>query len=415
MNSFKSLITKELIELRASKRIFIMGILGIFYPGILNYVAKSPVLPIEHCLVIFSIIGACVGAELIYAVMIEEIKYKTFDILLMSKVNSIIIIFGKIFIPIVWSLIVSICSLIVNDIFASFTLRNMFSQAFTFNNVLLLLFASLNCCLMEFMVSINKKFNTTIHTSILILNISIMSFLYFLMIRFGIWVFIFFSILLSITLMLLIIKKIKLFNRNNKIKKYNIKSLLFGNNDISQNKALLCKELLNFRFSKFIFIKIIVFALLPIFINLTLQNSFNIKKLFVFLSLFFICTIGSVSLLFPSLQNEKLNKSMIIFKLAKISKIKIYFFKCIVPLIISLIGLAFSIILNNLIYWQKSNLYVLLDIKALLLSLLTTLVSCIFCIIISYFINSYRENKLYIFIIFTFSAIFHFVVSYIFI
>lgn len=117
-------IKKEGKELFQMKKVIAFLGFASLYPLILNVIATTPLIPLKDALYMALLVTACVSSELIYIVMMEEIKKQTFDMVLLSGYPAKNIVLAKMFFPIVLALGAVIAAIGVNNL-GSFVIPKM--------------------------------------------------------------------------------------------------------------------------------------------------------------------------------------------------------------------------------------------------------------------------------------------------
>ena len=119
---YRVMIKKELKSILYSKKILISIAFACLYMLILDIVAVLPFstpifnIGIGRMLKGFSLIGAFLCSEIIFYSMIDENRYKTWDIIKLSKISINKIILSKIFVPTTISITVIYISAFINNI-----------------------------------------------------------------------------------------------------------------------------------------------------------------------------------------------------------------------------------------------------------------------------------------------------------
>ena len=76
---------KELAELKHCKKVLLLLGVALIYPIFLNLLADKPVIPLGLALKMSAFLSVCLSAEIVFMLMVDEIKKGTFDILILSK------------------------------------------------------------------------------------------------------------------------------------------------------------------------------------------------------------------------------------------------------------------------------------------------------------------------------------------
>ena len=94
-------IRTQLLGIRKSKRL--MGTL-LFAPLLLlfcSYNASNSWIPAEYLMALFAGLISMLSGEILHWLTVDEIKDGIFDIILISPVSRLRILFGKLFVPVV--------------------------------------------------------------------------------------------------------------------------------------------------------------------------------------------------------------------------------------------------------------------------------------------------------------------------
>ena len=340
---YLTFLRKELIEILQNKKILLFLCLSLCLPLIINIIATNPPVPLELVVSLYVVIAACVVSELIKLSLVEEFKLSTFNNLLIAPFKKEYLIYYKTTIQVLVSFLTTVLGLLFSDVFLLLIPKfSYFVTMTTFFNVIVALCSSYVCGWISFYLFIRtRSVSATTHT--LLLGI-IMGTLAVIAMISNIYCPAIIGVCASVILLLTyVLSKITLTSPQ-PLKNKNSRQwfCLFKGQNLIFVSAIIIKDFAGIRISNMLEV---LFYIVLIFLVKTPVLFYGI--------LFLVATFGVRKLFYPSIIDEKLNKTSDILQIQKI-KIYIYIAKVIVPTIVSMI-LSFSAIA---LYTQKiSDLY----------------------------------------------------------
>lgn len=322
-------------ELFSNKKILLFGIVCLFSPLALNLIANNPILPIETVFLIFVISLSTLSGELVYWAMMYEVSSNTMDTQMISPINKLSLVLGKISAPIV---IIAICTIggsILNDIVAStIDAERYFNNICCCKNVVAIISVTSISAILELAISVNLK-NKELkkHTIFVALEVALISLLFYT------------EKCLSITFPIFICSGIFLFLLQ--ITKRKISAPSKGNAEITINKPDIfpgsTSPTLAIFFSQLYAIPSwIVFSLRWVIFVLILFYYKKSSSIIFSILLFLLYSLGITGFLYPSLLIEKEAK---IYEIINVSmkKAKSFFARAFGPFVISQANIFLSL------------------------------------------------------------------------
>lgn len=392
---FSIMSVKEIIRTRKH---WLYGICMVFYPFLMNLIADDPesaLIPLQFIWPLYPIAIALFGSEIVYAVVVEEMKYKTTEILFVSGANKLQIVVGKLIVPALYSVVLALLSLLMNDILSSFFhLETYARMTISLITVAIILLLSVISCLLQFVeILISHKSDTKYHTFMIFIYVAILFGLYLLSTHIG------FTPFATVCIGLIIVLTafaVRLFGN---VKEANYTKIplkkLFPDKDLFPVKAFQLKEVAFYRFSKGLVVSFCFCTALPILVNYANFIPYTFKCYAVPTSFFLITTFGAVRMLFFSIQSEKLSGTIDELKISGMTNLQIMLQKSVIPVCVSFLGILLSVTGNKLLFPICATCNPLdLTYSVVFCTLICTLVSNVICAIVSIFNNSYKDEWL---------------------
>lgn len=413
MNLIYNFIRKDIKEFRHGKKILLLAFLCALYPLIINIIATSPLLPMQFLIIAASILTACFGGELLYFLTINEIKYRIFDIFLLSKIGIPQLIFCKNALPFLCSFLLALTSLWVNNAAVIlFPEQNFTVGLIDFETIALLISTAIISTLIQFgAVLIIEKFNDYTHTVTLAISFSVMIFLYSVNLLNGAVIFFIIDAGIVLSLIFLDCKALSLYRHTSSSRKCRSLALTFPEKNMSAICALLRKELIVSELNFLNLIRLIISAAFPIIVSSFGINNLRLRQILFRITLYFVCSFGVFNILFPVIKTEQISRSADIFKVAKTNRLKIYFSKSVAPMFTTVIGLIilFTIML---IYCRQTGKAFTFDYTAILAAMLSTISSIAVTLWLGQYINSYKDARIIRFFITVITFVIHASISF---
>jgi ABC-type Na+ efflux pump permease subunit len=408
---FSIMSVKEILRTRKH---WLYGICILFYPFFMNLIADpSAVIPLHFIWPIYPIVVAWFGSEIVYAVVVEEMQFKTIEILFVSGANRFHIVVGKLIIPVLYSVVLALLSILINGILASLLQLETYARmSISFITVSIILLSSMISCLLQFVETlISHKSNAKHHTFMILVYVAILFGLYLISIYFGFVLYAMVCIGLIISLTVL---SVQLIGNVKEIKPASIPlKKLFPDKNLFPALTFQLKEVAFYRFSKGLVMTFLLCSLLPVLVNYLNFVPYTFKFFAVPISFFLITSFGAVRMLFLSIQNEKLSGTIEILKISGMTRLQIMFYKSIIPMCVSFIGILLSVVVNKLLFTFCSDFNpVIITFPVVFCCILSMLLSNIICSIAGIFINSYKDEWLLQLAIAFFSGIMHILLLY---
>lgn len=337
-------LSKELIELKHNKKIALFSVLGLLYPLCVNFLTYNPVVPLDIAFSFFSIILSTLSGEIVYWAIADEISADTFDVLLVSPVNKLVLILGKITLPIISTTLCVISGFLLSDAVATkLCEKALFSGAFCIENVIVIAFtASLSAILELFLSLIWRDRNLKGHTFFVVIEVIVITILFY----FGRHTSIFFVIAMFIALpvisLFLIFKYISSPLKERRVIRLRRRDIM------PQNMSPILSVVLCQLYAIPSWISLILRWTMLISLVIALGNTNNVLT---YVIQFFVLSFGTMNVLYPSLIVDKEMKINAVIAIA-ISKRIHYWAKSIIPFMISQIGLLIMLSIYN-----KTKLY----------------------------------------------------------
>lgn len=416
MKMLEIILNKDIRELKNNQKLMRPMILLILFPLIANIIVTHPIAPIlpkEYVLISAMLLtAACLGSELTYYLMINEIKYETFDMILLSNTHKFKILIYKLLIPCMISILLSFLGLLIYyTVPLLFPTYHLALGTFNIGYIPLIITASIVSCMIEFgsMMVIGKS-DKNIHTQILFLSLTISIIGYVLSVYVGLF-YIFYSLTI---IMIILIMNYKLIDYYKSAIKYSkkYKKSLFPNRRISQLKALIIKNLILSKFKWYILIPFFGISIIPLLAQLIPLSNQNLAPLLYYISFYFICIFGSINVLYPSIATERIAKISDILKVAKISKQNKILLNIVFPIAFLLLGFLISTVIS-LFYSINGNAIIIISIAALFICILSSLFSVLITLWLSKHVNTYKDIRVVHFVIMILSLMAHVALSFI--
>ena len=397
MNLLCSFIQKDITEFRRSRKMLLIALFAMFYPIILNILTDQPLLPPLLLMLPFSICSACgFGGELLHFFTINEIKYRIFDIFLISKTEKVHLLLCKVAFPFLCSFLLAFVGMVMNHIFAGlFSHYEFVSAVINFETILILAACSLFGTLVQFgaiMLIDNPKDYTL--TATLALSMVSLILMYIAGFMFGMPVFFATIITVILCLVFLDCHLINMYRRTRKSRNRLAFQSIFPDKTISEQSALLRKEIIVSGVNVFTVIPLILSSAFPIVLYsfMATTNDMELLRVLFRIALYFVCTFGVLNILFPVAKAEQINRYTDIFKVAGTNKRKLYVSKSILPFLTMFVGLFLSFLLTW-IYCNQMHLVFLFDYVAFVTSIFSTACSVFISLWLVRYIHSYKDVR----------------------
>ena len=416
MNLIYNFMLKDIKELQRSRKIFFISlIILLLYPVIVNVLAERPLIPLHFVIIILSMLLAGFSGEILYYSTINEIKYRIFDVFLVSKIDNLHLLLSKILLPVLVSFPLALISLVINNTVVSlFPHYELVSVVLHFETIIIFISAAITSSLVEFgaLMIIGNKINTQIHTSIMAISYLLLISMYIANVIFGVFIFIIIAITVISLLVFLDCYLINLYRVTNLVRKSSNTQSILPDKNISFLSAFLRKEIIVSGFNFFTVIRLIFSSMFPIAILSFIINDIELLRVFFRIALYFVCNFGVLNILFPVAKIEQINRYADVFQVARISEFKLYFLKCILPFFTMSVGFFLSFLLTW-IYCTKTGSVFLFDWVALVIAILSTCCSAFVTLWFSRFIYSYKDARIVGFFISIMTFTFHIIISFI--
>lgn len=312
-------IRTQLLGIRKSKRL--MGTL-LFAPLLLlfcSYNASNSWIPAEYLMALFAGLISMLSGEILHWLTVDEIKDGIFDIILISPVSRLRILFGKLFVPVVSVVLFSFGSLMANNFLAQFYRYTLWK--FSIGTSALLIFGALFAALLEFVVLlIMRKNNINIHFLLLAGGLMAMLGAFYLWSN-GLFLSFFLALLLCPAFLagfsLILLEKRHQFS----LKKSNYAlTRLFGENRISIYGAFFRKNLSETRLHSHAILQTIIALVAPILAGFAAHyQKYFPAELVVSVALSAIPAVVNIYLVYYSSLRENRSKLDEVFQAMKIS------------------------------------------------------------------------------------------------
>lgn len=339
MNCVSIFLKKEIKEIMCSKRLVISLLFGAIFCVFMNVVANMPgatpmfKFEIGRGLISVNLLIMALCTDVVYITMVEEVVYGTFDLICLSKCNVCKTILLKCCIPIVFSIILFLIGIVLNNFCAFFSPKLL---SLSINDGWIFVFAILTavgCNIAEFSRCCGTKTSIPPSNNVFPFFIGgIYALLYYWMKIFG-YMMLVVAVLISILIYVNAFNKLKKNNQQVKKTRNLVKRTI---SDGSYLKSIASKEV-----KRIIGFKLDIFRIIYYHIMLILSFVFTLDKEYKYIIIYifiYICTIGfSADIYFNSVKLEIYEKMDDILFLAGIEKRKNYKIMMLVTLLFGLI------------------------------------------------------------------------------
>lgn len=414
MKLLYSFILKDAKEFRRSRKMLLFALICTLYPTIINIIATRPLIPIQYLIIPASILTACFGGELVYFFTINEIKQRIFDVFLISKIGRLQLLLCKIAFPFLYSFLLALLSIVINNIVAMLLPHYGFvSGLLSFETIALFISGATISSLIQFgAIMIIGELNDHLHTFTLFMSFLLLISIYAANLILAVSAFFVIITAIIVVLILLNYSLINLYRQKTLFREHNNQKSIFPDRNISDISALLRKEIILSGSNFSTIIRLIISSAFPILINLFTINNIELLQALSRITLYFVCNFGILNILFPVITTEQIGKHTDVFRVAGISKFKLYLSKCILPFFTMSAGLISSFLLIW-IYTNKTDSIFPFNYAAVITSFFSTLCSILISFWLSRFIYSYKDVHIVRFFISLVSFIFHIIISFI--
>jgi len=167
-------VKKEIAELKHCKKILLLLGVALIYPTFLNLLADKPVVPLGLALKLSAFLSVCLSAEVVYILMIDEIKKGTFDILLLSKCRIGKALLVKVSIASLLGVLAALGGFLVNNLGTVFIEKIIAIEVITWYDLVQFVMASVICAMsaLYLMLRFRKYNNTCLTGNILVVAVS---------------------------------------------------------------------------------------------------------------------------------------------------------------------------------------------------------------------------------------------------
>ncbi len=388
-------LLKDFNEVRNSFKVLIVILLSITLPTILNMIATNPVLPIETLMTPVAIFSACISAEILFFLMINEVKYKMFDVFLVSRISKIKLVLCRVAFPIIIGFVCAILGVFLNNFIVGIFVDYGY-VSITFNIVIAIVFlvSAILSSLIEFLVIIfNGNTDVQKHTLTIALTYLLNIIIYITLIKYGILIYGIVSVFSIIVLIIVACNLIRLYSKPSKIKLSSSCLFKFPNENISLISGLIRKEIIVSEINIFTLVYLIIVSFFPTMIVSGNLYDIELLKFTQRITLFFISYFGVSRVTFKVLSEEQINRYSDIFSLVKVNKSKLYFSKSCIPLIIAILGFLLSLFIAILIN-DFNEITLFFNFVSLGVCVLSTLSSVIICFCLCKSIKTYQDIRI---------------------
>ncbi len=414
MNVICRFAIKDFKEIIQSRKILIVCLVSVLYPSIINIVAINPLVPVELAIIPASIFTACVSTEILYFLMINEIRYRIFDIFIVSRMSRIKLLICRITLPVLIAFLFAIISVILNNMMVLVFPNSEYIMSTLNSNIIIIYFVTaLISSLLEIgIVIVNSKMNEEKHTLVIAISFLINIILYAIFTNIGMLCYLLVATSIVGLIFLFDYKAINLYNRPTISKNWFNLKVNFPDEKCTSLSGILRKEIRISNLSIFTIINLILVSFFPIFVISMDIRDFELSKFLFRVILYFICYFGVINVLFPVIKEERINRYSDIFLIAKLSNTKYYFSKIIIPITITLFGFGVSFLLT-LLFYDSTIAKMYFDSITFLIIIVSSIFSIYICFILSKFINSYQDVRIIMLFIISISFFEHIIFSYI--
>lgn len=136
LNDIKCVFLKELWQITNKKKVILSSLLIALMPLIIAFECNNSILPMDYLRTVLPVsISYITCISIMQTIIIDEINYKTLDILLTSKLSKLGIIIGKLLLGVFFGLLYSVISLILLYIASYFSPYLVTSNFITIFNI----------------------------------------------------------------------------------------------------------------------------------------------------------------------------------------------------------------------------------------------------------------------------------------
>ena len=412
------MLLKEFRELRNVKLTIFLAFLSIPLVGYINWFSEGDVVGGAAVLTFIPIYwGFIMGAQLMHKIMVEEVKKKTFIIVLISPADSRLVIFSKIAIPYALGMIVALLSMLANDYVAITTGVQWMSVIFSFNNVLFAGITLLAGCLLSFLAYlIFEEVNNNTLIPIFLAQTAFLLLLFFIQLNLGILLF----GIIAVSSILLILKICDYLFKQVKIEKSKKRKLnfidVFPERSTSSFLAMVYKEIAELRTTGLKAISYIYTLLLPLLglsaLSMPIQNvNYGFIEFIIMLP---VCCWASINILYFSMQKEMLGGTQQLLRIAGISYLKECAAKSLVVYSLSVLHVLCCIVLIS-VYSVISGevLLTFIAVKFIIGIVVSIIASGLIALCVASKIKSYKESLFHEILILVLSGAVHILVAFV--
>ena len=166
-------VKKELAELRHCKKVLLLLGVALIYPLFLNLLADKPVVPLGLALKLSAFLSVCLSAEVVFMLMVDEIKKGTFDILILSKCRIGKALLVKVSIAALLGVLATMGGFLINNCGSIFIEKVIAIEAITLYDLIQFMMASVICAMsaLYLMLRFRKYDNTYLTGNILVVAV----------------------------------------------------------------------------------------------------------------------------------------------------------------------------------------------------------------------------------------------------